>query len=93
MNKRVVGLSDAALPADLELQLQQALVRTRADFICDPGVHYTGTRFFDDQTVIRAIAGTYTPEEVRTDPSSAAAAGLIWAAEVDYHYAFEKEYD
>jgi len=90
--KRVIGLSAATLPADLEIVLQQALVRTRAEFICDPETHYTGTRFFSDQTVIRAIAGTYTPEEVRTSPEEAAAAGLIWAAEVDYHYEFEKEY-
>jgi hypothetical protein len=93
--KRVVGINitTAALPADLEEDLVRALVRARLDFQGDPETHLRGVRFGDDAVVIMAISGTYTPDEVRTNPDDAARAGLIWAAEVDYHYAFEKEYE
>ena len=95
MTKRIVGLMAGApeLPSDARTVLVAALARERTVFICDPESQLKGPRFSDDEKTSWAIRGTYSAEEVRTNPDDAARAGLKWAAETDWFYKNEKRWD
>lgn len=72
----------------LKTQLQFA----RKTFV--PGdEQFRGDRFNDDEKVLWAIRSGATEDEARTKTAECCIDGLKWAADMDYYYAFEKEWE